>query len=152
MDLGLHGSGDWPEPSDACCGPRGPACGSWRALADNGNTLLILTSGHNRNNNPTGSRIPDEANEYIFVYDMAGDAPLKRQVLQVRHTFNGMDWHPSGNAFHVSGGVDDDDNVHVFAQQDGSWKANGSPISLGHTTGNGLDTPHGGRSGRDRQR
>jgi hypothetical protein len=109
------------------------------AVSPDGNTLLILTSRYNRNNSPTGSRIPEESNEYIFVYDIAGDIPVKRQVLQVCNTFNGMAWHPSGQAFYVSGGVDD--NVHVFAQQDGSWSEDGSPISLGHTTGNGLDTP-----------
>jgi DNA-binding beta-propeller fold protein YncE len=109
------------------------------AVSPDGNTLLILTSGYNRNNNPTGSRIAQESNEYIFVYHIAGDTPVKRQVLQVPNTFNGMAWHPSGHAFYVSGGADD--NVHVFAQQDGSWSEDGNPISLGHTTGSGLDTP-----------
>jgi YVTN family beta-propeller protein len=120
------------------------------AVSPDGNTPLILTSGYNRNNNPTGSGTPQESNEYIFVYDIAGHTPVKRQVLQVRNTFNGMAWHPSGHAFYVSGGVDD--NVHVFAQQAGSWSEDGSPISLGHATGNGLDTPHDGRSGRERRR
>jgi DNA-binding beta-propeller fold protein YncE len=109
------------------------------AVSPDGNTLLILTRGYKRNNSPTGSTTPQESNEYIFVYDIAGDTPVKRQVLQVRNTFNGMAWHPSGHAFYVSGGVDD--NVYVFAQEGGSWSEDGSPISLGHTTGNGLDTP-----------
>ena len=107
------------------------------AISPDGNTLLILTSGYNRNNAPTGMRIPEESNEYVFVYDISGDEPVKRQVLQVPNTFNGIAWHPNGQEFYVAGGMND--NVHAFVLQGGLWSAAGTPISLGHTTGEGLD-------------
>lgn len=102
-----------------------------------GNTLLILTSGFNRNNDPDGRVVPEESNEYVFVYDILGSTPIKRQVLQVLNTFNGIAWHPNGQEFYVAGGVDD--NVHVFARRDdGSWSETESPIPLGHVAGQGL--------------
>jgi YVTN family beta-propeller protein len=107
------------------------------AVSPDGNTLLILTSGYNRNNDPTGRRIPEESNEYVFVYDISSDAPVKRQVLQVPNTFNGIAWHPNGQEFYVAGGTND--NVHTFALQGGLWSVSGTPISLAHTTGEGLD-------------
>ena len=109
------------------------------AVSPDGNTLLILTSGYNRNTSPTGSRIPEESNEYIFVYDISGNEPVKRQVLQAPNTFNGKAWPLGCHAFYVSGGGDN--NVHVFAQQAGSWSEDGSAISLSHSAGHGLDTP-----------
>jgi hypothetical protein len=33
------------------------------AISPDGNTLLILTRGYNRHNDPTGRRIPEESNE-----------------------------------------------------------------------------------------
>lgn len=107
------------------------------AVSPDGHTLLILTSGYNRNNDPSGQRIAEESNEYVFVYDISGNVPAKRQVLQVPNTFNGLVWHPGGREFYVAGGVDD--NVHVFALQGGLWTEVDSPISLGHTTGEGMD-------------
>lgn len=101
-----------------------------------GKTLLILTSGYNRNNDQNAKRIPAESNEYIFVYDISANVPVKRQVIQVPNTFNGIAWNPNGQAFYVAGGVDD--NVHVYGLQDGSW-AESAVIGLGHSnTGLGL--------------
>ena len=48
----------------------------------------------------------------------------------------GIAWHPSGRAFYVAGGLND--NVHVFEQQGTEWVRAGDPISLGHTTGLGI--------------
>ncbi|HKA53846.1 MAG TPA: beta-propeller fold lactonase family protein, partial [Candidatus Binatia bacterium] len=101
------------------------------ATSPDGNTLLILTSGFNRNADPAGKGIPAESNEYVFVYDISGSNPVKRQVLQVPNTFNGIAWHPNGQAFYVSGGVND--NVHVFKLSNGTWSEGGAPIALGHT-------------------
>src|SRR5262249_15577688 len=101
------------------------------ATSPDGNTLLILTSGYNRNADPAGKGIPAESNEYVFVYDISGSNPVKRQVLQVANTFNGIAWHPNGQAFYVSGGVND--NVHVFKLNNGTWSEDGAPIALGHT-------------------
>lgn len=94
-----------------------------------GNSMLILTSGYNRNNGPTGTRVAAESNEYVFVYDISTGTPIKRQVLQVPNTFNGIVWNPNGREFYVSGGIND--NVHVFALQAGAWVAQ-TPIALGH--------------------
>ncbi len=101
------------------------------ATSPDGNTLLILTSGYNRNANTAGQGIPAESNEYVFVYDISGNGPVKRQVLQVPNTFNGVAWHPNGQAFYVSGGVND--NVHFFKQSGGVWSEDGIPVVLGHT-------------------
>lgn len=105
------------------------------SLSPDGKTLLILTSGYNRMNGPDGKRLPEESNEYVFVYDVSNGQPVKRQVIQVPNTFNGLVWHPSGLEFYVSGGVDD--NVHVYQQSGGKWAEAGA-IALGHTAGLGL--------------
>ena len=35
-----------------------------------------------------------ESNEYVFVYDVRGGHPVKKQVLQVPNTFAGLAWNP----------------------------------------------------------
>ena len=99
------------------------------SLSPNGNTLLVLTSGYNRNNGPTGKRVAAESNEYVFIYDVSANVPVQRQVIQVPNTFNGIAWNPDGQAFYVSGGVDD--NVHVYQSQNNAWAETGV-IGLGH--------------------
>src|SRR5579883_1266854 len=47
------------------------------SLSPDGKTLLILTSGFNRNVGPDGMNIATLSNEYVFVYDVAGDTPRK---------------------------------------------------------------------------
>ena len=84
------------------------------ALSPDGKTLLILTSGYNRMNRANGTRNAAWSNEYVFVYDVSGAAPVKQQVLTVPNTFNGLVWNPSGQEFYVSGGRDD--NMRVFAK------------------------------------
>jgi len=103
------------------------------AISPDGSTLLILTSGYNRNNDASGARVPALSNEYVFVYDVAVHPPVKRQVLQVPNTFVGLAWNPSGHEFYVSGGVND--NVHVFTLQGGAWTEALPPIALGHASG-----------------
>jgi YVTN family beta-propeller protein len=109
------------------------------AVSPDAHTLLILTSGYNRNVDSAGEDIPEESAEYVFVYDIAGNVPVKRQILRIPNTFIGIAWHPSAQEFYVSGGVDD--NLHVFKLQDGLWSEDGNPISLGHTAGHGLQVP-----------
>lgn len=99
------------------------------SVSPDGNTLLILTSGYNRNNGKDGKRIAAESNEYVFVYDVSKNVPIKRQVLQVPNTFNGIAWNPNGQAFYVAGGVDD--NVHVYTPENGAWTKSAT-IALGH--------------------
>ena len=106
------------------------------ALSPDGKTLLVLTSGYNRNVGADGKPIADLSNEYVFVYDVAGPLPVKRQVLQVPNTFQGIVWHPGGGRFFVAGGVDD--VVYDYSETDGRYGLGGK-IALGHTAGIGLD-------------
>jgi DNA-binding beta-propeller fold protein YncE len=99
------------------------------ALSPDGNTLLILTSGYNRMNNSTGSRNPAWSNEYVFIYDVSGAAPVKQQVLTLPNTFNGIVWNPSGQEFYVSGGRDD--SVHIFGKTGSGWM-NQATVDLGN--------------------
>jgi DNA-binding beta-propeller fold protein YncE len=106
-------------------------------VSPDGKTLLVLTSGFNRVNDSTGTQIPSQSNEYVFVYDVSNGAPVEKQVLQLPNTFVGIAFAADSRSFFVSGGVDD--NVHVFALGSSGWVENGSPIALGHgTAGNGL--------------
>ncbi len=108
-------------------------------------TLLILTSGYNLVNFTSGANAGQQnnadSNEYVFVYDISKPLPVKKQVLQVPNTYAGIVFDPSGTAFYVSGG--DNDNVHLFSlAQNGLWAEQaGSPIALGHKAGNGLAVP-----------
>ncbi|MCL5060907.1 MAG: hypothetical protein M1449_10770 [Candidatus Thermoplasmatota archaeon] len=99
------------------------------STSPDGNTLLILTSGYNRNNGSTGSRVAEESNEYVFVYDISAGTPVKRQVIQVPNTFNGIAWNPSGREFYVSGGIND--NVRIYGLVDEAWIEQAA-IALGH--------------------
>lgn len=105
-------------------------------------TLLVLTSGYNRVYTATPSLpypwyTPDSS-EYVFIYDISTGKPHKRQVVKVANTYNGMVFDPSGKAFYVSGGVDD--NVHIFTKiADRTWGEAGPPLPLNHKgAGNGL--------------
>lgn len=100
------------------------------ALSPDGNTLLVLTSGYNRNNGPTGTRMAQWSHEYVFVYDVSTGTAVKAQVLTVPNTFNGIAWQPDGEAFYVSGGRDD--NAHVFVKSGGAWIEQLPPLDLGN--------------------
>lgn len=106
------------------------------ALSPDGRTLLILTSGYNRLNGPDGKFVSALSNEYVFVYDVSGAAPVKQQVLQLPNSFLGLAWSPSGDRFYVSGGVDD--LVAEFAGAAGAMTRRRSFL-LGHKAGLGLD-------------
>jgi YVTN family beta-propeller protein len=109
-------------------------------LSPDGKTLLILTSGYNlldyTSGPNAGKREPADSNEYVFVYDVSGGgAPRQTQVLQVKDTYSGIAFSPSGRNFFVSGG--DDDTVHVYGQDGGRWKEMQTPVALGHKRGLG---------------
>ncbi len=106
------------------------------AVSPDGGTLLILTSGYNRNNDAKAKAIPSQTNEYIFVFDIRRPSPVKQQVLRVPNAFVGMAWASDGKQFYVGGGQDD--NIHVFTQENGRWAESGPPIALGHKTGLGI--------------
>ncbi len=106
------------------------------APSPDGKTLLVLTSGYNRNNGRNGRRVRTASNEYVFVYDVSSDVPRQVQVLQVPNTFDGIAWNPDGKAFYASGGVNDD--VHVFRLHGKRWRESNPPIHLGHRKGLGI--------------
>src|SRR5260221_9096188 len=66
------------------------------AISPDGNTLLILTSGYNRNNDAKAKAIPAQTSEYVFVFDLRGSAPIKQQVLRVANSYAGLAWAPDG--------------------------------------------------------
>ncbi len=102
-------------------------------------TLLVLTSGYNRFYN-TNAPIPyrPDSNEYVFIYDISTPTPVKKQVVQIPNTYNGIVFDPSGKAFYVAGGSDD--NVHIVTlNAAGTWEEQpGTALALGHRRGNGL--------------
>ena len=125
-------------------------------------TLLVLTSGYNRVFRTDG--VPDafgsyfnwpDSQEYVFIYDISTNTPVKKQVVMVPNTYNGIAFDPSGTAFYVSSGMGDlpydstgkvnpaksaGDNVHIYSLNTatGTWGQTGQLI-LGHAAGNGLD-------------
>jgi len=100
-------------------------------VSPDGKTLLVLTSGFNRVRGAQGNMIPDESTEFVFVYDISLQKPVQKQVVRVANTYTGIVFDPSGTAFYVTGGVDD--NVHAYSFENGAWtEQQGSPISLGH--------------------
>jgi YVTN family beta-propeller protein len=114
------------------------------AISPDGRTLLILTSGYNRvytTNDPPAGKLPwsgPDSNEYVFIYDISTRMPVKKQVVQVPNSYNGIAFDPIRQAFYVAGGADD--NVHVFALAAGIWSEDLPPLALGHHgLGIGLD-------------
>lgn len=104
------------------------------SISPDGKTLLILTSGFNKLRDATGRVQPQDSSEYVFVYDISNpSAPVKKQVVFVPRAFGGLVWSPDGSKFYVAGGPDD--NLHTYAQSNGSWSEVGTPISLGHAGG-----------------
>jgi DNA-binding beta-propeller fold protein YncE len=105
------------------------------ALSPDSRTLLILTSGFNRRFDAVGHLAPEQSDEYVFVYDVSGAAPTKRQVIPVHNTFLGVAWAPSGQQFYVSGGVDDQ-VIEFQSELSGFQKAR--VFALGHKAGLGM--------------
>jgi YVTN family beta-propeller protein len=106
------------------------------ALSPDGKTLLVVTSGYNLLNYPSGPNAgnnePADSTEYVFIYNVAGSHegnPSLLQVLQVPNTFIGLAWAPSGGSFYVAGGVSD--AVYVYSGTPGSF-ALSATIPLGH--------------------
>ena len=106
------------------------------AVSLDGDTLLILTSGYNRNNDARGKAIPAQTSEYVFVFDIKQAKPVQRQALRIPNAYVGLAWAPDSTHFYVGGGQDD--NVHVFAQEGGHWSESEKPIALDHRTGLGI--------------
>jgi len=106
----------------------------------NGKTLLVLTSGYNKNRLPSGA--PDQltSTEFVFLFDILHGALRQFQALPVPNSFGGIAWAPDGARFYVGGGHDD--NVHVFAKGKDGFAEEGAPISL-NDTAYGVKVPAG---------
>ena len=153
--LAPHGSRFEPLNPELPYDPAFPAGQSWLAshavttvVSPDHRTLLILTSGYNRVSNthlvpvpPAPTWVASDSNEYVFIYDISIPKPVKRQVLQIPYTYNGIVFDPSGTAFYVSGGPSD--VVFIFARGiDGSWGEKPTVLPLGHKgLGLGLAVP-----------
>ena len=87
-----------------------------------GNTLLVLVSGHNSLSGKTSGT--GETNEYIFVFDISGGAPVGKQIIKIPNSFVGIVFDPAGENFYVGGGVDD--NIHQYSLKNGMWVETGA--------------------------
>ena len=96
-------------------------------------TLLVLTSGDYGIYTPAGSQDTAASTDWVFVYNISSPVPVQTQAIQVKNTYNGIVWDPSGTAFYVAGGRDD--SMHVYTVTGGVWaEAAGSPVLLHHTS------------------
>jgi YVTN family beta-propeller protein len=153
--LAPQGSRFEPLDPDLPYDPAFPAGTGWLAshavttvVSPDRRTLLILTSGYNRVSNthvlqapPALTWIQGDSNEYVFIYDISTPKPIKRQVLQVPYTYNGIVFDPSGTAFYVSGGPSDVVFI-VTRSADGTWGDKFGVLPLGHHgVGLGLAVP-----------
>jgi DNA-binding beta-propeller fold protein YncE len=109
-------------------------------ISPNGKTLLVLTSGDYGIYTSTGTQDTAASTDWVFVFNVTNPVPVQTQAIQVKNTYNGIVWDPSGSAFYVAGGRDD--SVHVYTPTAGVWaEAAGSPIALGHTSQAGGTSP-----------
>jgi len=106
------------------------------ALSPDRKTLLVLTSGYNNVVDASGKLISADSNQYVFVFDVSGGTPVRKQVLPVADTYVGLAFAPDGQHFYVTGGGDD--NLHGFVLSQGAWGEAGAPIALNHNGGNGI--------------
>jgi DNA-binding beta-propeller fold protein YncE len=93
-----------------------------------GKTLLVLTSGYNKNKLPNGAADTATTGEFVFVFDIAQGAPRQMQALKIANSFSGIAWAPDGSRFYVGGGKDD--LVHVFARGAQGFSEIGAPVAL----------------------
>ena len=108
------------------------------ALTPDGATLLVLTSGFNRNFDERGNAIAAASNDYVFVFDVSSVAPRQMQALALPNAFLGLAVAPDARHFFVAGGSDDDIHVFVKESADGAWREDGPAVQLGHPFGVGL--------------
>jgi YVTN family beta-propeller protein len=124
------------------------------ALSPDGTALLILTTGYNTGFNtqgPDGTPIVWAAldpltgissstttpnAEWVFVFDVRGTKPVKKQQINIPNTYAGLLWDPSGTRFYVAGGIDDRveifKNANTGASADGSYVPDAPFVLLNH--------------------
>jgi len=96
-------------------------------------TLLVLTTGDYGIYTAAGARDTAASTDWVFVFDTTGPVPVQKQALQIKNTYNGVVFDPSGTTFYVAGGRDD--NMHIFTLTAGVWAEQaGSPLALRHTS------------------
>src|SRR5215472_6432671 len=118
------------------------------ALSPDGKTLLILTSGWNRDNRllngtsitypalnpitglPTGNTT---LSEWVFVYAVNSNGTVeKQQQINVPSTYSGLAWDPDGTRFYISGGQDD--RVYVYRSNGSQFLPDVPFVLLGHNS------------------
>src|SRR5262249_36326270 len=99
------------------------------ALSSDGSTLLVLTSGYNKEGN-------QKFDEYVFVFDVTAYPPRQIQSVPIPNSFCGLAWNPGGQEFYVPGGVDD--RMYVFTKSPSGRFSRSASIALGHPKGIGL--------------
>jgi hypothetical protein len=118
------------------------------ALSPDGKTLLVLTNGYNTKFMTTEgkplqfpyldpitgkpSAIQSPSYQWIFVFDVAGAQPVKKQQINIPSSYAGIAWAPDGERFYVSGGQED--RIYIFKQGLDSWVADVPFIPLNHNT------------------
>jgi YVTN family beta-propeller protein len=118
------------------------------ALSPDGKTLLILTSGWNRDNRlPDGTPITypgidpvtgaaagqTTKAEWVFVYRVERDGSVtKQQQLNLPSAYSGLAWGSDATRFYVSGGAND--RVYVYRLSGDAFVPDTPFILLGHNS------------------
>jgi len=106
------------------------------AVSADGREMLVLTSGFNHYNDPSGTLVEKQSTQYVFRYAISERGARRLQTLQVPNSFGGIAWQPSARGFVVGGGVDD--ALYIFALRGSQFVPSGK-IALGHKAGLGAD-------------
>ena len=99
-------------------------------LSPDGQTLAVLTAGHNSLYKPDGTVDVANSTQYIFLFDVSDPSrPSQKQVIKQINSHVGLVFSPDGQTLYAAGGVDD--AVYVYANA-GSQFVAAAPIALGH--------------------
>jgi len=126
------------------------------ALSPDGTTLLVMTSGWNRNNDQpngtpitfptldpiTGAAVGTTSNdEWVFIFHIGHNGvATKQQQINIPDTYSGLTWAPDGSRFYISGG--DDDRVYVYKQSGSQYVPDVPFILLGHNSNQTAPIPN----------